>query len=343
MIILSMLQGLLSFTVFTTGCYSEKSSATPTETSVENSRSGNYIKNPTFKLATNNVSGVVARVGETNITLSDFFDYLTRKSPPQMSKHDATKYRIDVLDEMINFELLALDAEKRGYANSPEAIHEARRMMIQEMIKRLTEEEGIKLAKISDREIEDFYQRGEASFIKPPEVSIAHIILKDRKKAQVLLQKIKSLPDDMKLFRDIARSCVNNLKDECRYEESELFYENENLQKSKSKIPGVVRKASFSMHSIGEIYNKVIISEEGYHLIKITGKLPKTSLEEVRRQIRVHLLRKKRDTFVEAFVLGLRKKYDVIENKGVLDLVRVGPVVAKLKDTKPRLSLAKTE
>ncbi|RYE88702.1 MAG: hypothetical protein EOO75_13010 [Myxococcales bacterium] len=71
---------------------------------------------------------VLARVGDRTITLGDYAAALERMNDFDRMRYQAPDKRRELLNEMIDFELLALEARRQGLDKSPELIAAQRRL-----------------------------------------------------------------------------------------------------------------------------------------------------------------------------------------------------------------------
>ena len=86
-----------------------------------------------------------------------------------------------------------------------------------------------------------------------------------------------------------------------------------------------MRDAVWTLAKNGDLFDGVVQSDLGFHIVKRTGERPALArtLEDARRLIQNRLWREKREAAIEAFVADLRKKADVKENMDVLAQVKV--------------------
>jgi len=90
---------------------------------------------------------------------------------------------------MVKFELLAREASRRGLDKDDEVVRTKKQVMIQQMMK--TEfEDKVKLADITDQEIEAYYKAHPEEFNKPAQMRASQIVLKDEAKAKKILKQL---------------------------------------------------------------------------------------------------------------------------------------------------------
>jgi parvulin-like peptidyl-prolyl isomerase len=266
---------------------------------------------------------VLAKIGETVITVGDFADRLASQSPYLRARYASPERRKEFLDNMVRFELLALEAKKRGHEQQPEVDRVRRQMMVQQMMKEMFDDKGVKLSDITDAEIKAYYDANPAEFRKPAQRRASHILFKDKAKAESVLKKLQAAPDDMELFRKLAEENTQDPETKPRFGDLRFF--SQEPAEGESAPPKPVRDAVFALDKTGALHAQVIQSEQGFHVVKMTGERAALdrSLEDARRLIQNRLWRKKREAAIERFVSDLRKKSDIKENLALLGQVKV--------------------
>jgi peptidyl-prolyl cis-trans isomerase C len=266
---------------------------------------------------------VLAKIGDTTITVGEFADRLASQSPYLRARYQSPERRREFLDNMVRFELLALEAKKRGQDKLPEVQRVREQMMVQQMMKELFDDQGVKLSDISDKEIQEYYDKNPTEFHKPEQRRASHILFKDKAKAEATLKKLQAAPDDMELFRKLAEQ--NNTDPSTKDRFGDLRFFAQQPQPGETAPPQAVRDAVFKLAKTGDMAPEVVQSEQGFHVIKLTGERAALdrSLEDARRLIQNRLWRKKREDAIEAFVADLRKKADLKENLELLNQVKV--------------------
>lgn len=269
---------------------------------------------------------VLAKVGDTVITLGDFAERLGDQSPYLRARYNSPERRREFLDNMVRFELLALEAKKRGEDKLPDVQRVRRQIMVQEMMKEMFDDKGVKLSDITDAEIEAYYNAHKDEFHKPAQRRASHILfkdkVKDRAKADAALKKLLAAGGDMELFRKLA---ADNQDADTKDRFGDLRFFAREPAPGESAPPKAVREAAFSLQKVGDVYPKLIESEQGLHVLELTGERDALdrSLQDARRLIQNRLWREKREAAIDKFVGGLRAKADVKENLDLLEQVKV--------------------
>ncbi len=208
-----------------------------------------------------------------------------------------------VLENLIRFEVLAKEADKRGLGEDPEVV----RTMKQVMIQKLMQDEfdnRVKIEDITDAEMKAFYDSHNNEYNQPEQVRVSALVVKrDGKLAARLADEIKGPKgQDNKAFRDMVMQFSEDEASKVRG--GDLRYFDETTQ----EVPKDVVKASFALEKVGDVAGP-IKTDQGFYIIKQTGrrKALTRTFDEVKRQIQNRLYREKRTNVMEAFVENLRK------------------------------------
>ncbi len=129
--------------------------------------------------------------------------------------------------------------------------------------------------------------------------------------------------DDMQLFRTLA--AANNQDEETKARDGDLRFFSREPEAGETSPPKAVREAVFALAKIGDVAPSLVESEQGLHIVKLTGDRPALdrSLDDARRLIQNRLWREKRQAAIDKFVADLRAKADVKENLDLLAQVKV--------------------
>jgi len=266
----------------------------------------------------------IAKIGDTTITVGEFAERLSSQSPYLRARYSSPERKREFLDNMVRFELLAIEAQKRGLDKEAEVDRVKRQMMVQQMMTELFDEKGVKLSDIPDADIEAYYAAHKAEFNKPEQRRASHILCKTKPECEGVLAKLKAgKADDMEAFRKLADQ--HNTDAETKERQGDLRFFSQEPAEGETVPPKPVRDAVWTLAKNGELFDGVVQSDQGFHVVKRTGERPALArtLEDARRLIQNRLWREKREAAIEAFVADLRKKADVKENMDVLAQVKV--------------------
>jgi peptidyl-prolyl cis-trans isomerase C len=276
-------------------------------------------------LTAEQASQVLVKVGDRTITVGEFAERLADQSPYLRARFRSSEHRREFLDNMVRFELLSIEAEKRGYHQSPEVKKIRDQKMVQRMMKKFFDEGGEKISDIKEEEIKAYYEQNRHEYHKPEQVRASHILFKNKQQAQKVLRQLRNARGDVRLFRELAAK--NSIEEKTRQNGGDLRFFSRPSQKTshEPEVPDSVRQAAFSIKDKGGVHPSVVASEQGFHVVQLTDRRRAydRSLEEARRSIQNHLWRERREKAIDAFVQQLREKAKVEEHPELLDQIRV--------------------
>jgi peptidyl-prolyl cis-trans isomerase C len=268
----------------------------------------------------------VAKIGDRVITAGDFADRLAEQSPYLRARYTSPERRRELLDNMVRFELLALEAERQGYFDRPEVRRAENRVLVEALMREEIDEK-IKLTDVTDGEIEAYYEANKAEYDQPEQVRISHILLESRAEAEALLRELLANPSDGDAFRQAAKTRTKDDATRARY--GDLRFASrpaEGEPQAENAPPRKVVEAAFTLEKIGDLHPRVVETDRGFHIVKLTARRAalRRTIDDVRRVIQSKLYREKREAALEALVERLMKEAGVKVDPSALDAVSVG-------------------
>ena len=264
----------------------------------------------------------VAEIDDVKITIEDFQDRINKQSPYLRSRYTSLERKKEFLDNLVRFEVMAREAEKKGYDKDPEVVRSMKQVMIQKLMKEEFDNR-LKLEDIKDDECKVFYDGHPDEYNKPAEVRASAIFTKDEKKAADAIKKVKEKAKagkiDSAVFGDLAKDLTEDEK--AKPARGDLRY----FDVKSTLYPKQVIDAAFALKDVGDFTDKPLKAGDGYWVISKTGdrKAFTRSFEEVKRQIQNRLYRDKRTKAMEDYVAELKRKANVKVNEDNLNKVQV--------------------
>jgi peptidyl-prolyl cis-trans isomerase C len=272
---------------------------------------------------------VVAKIDDSRITVADVQERMNKQSPFVRARFTTPEKKKEFLDTLIRFEVLANEAEKRGYDKDPEV----QRVMKQQMISKFLQkdfESKLKVEDVPDADVEKYYKEHPTEFNQKDEVRVSEIVVKEKGKADKALAESRALPKgpatgaDQKGFRDLVNKYSEDEEAKARGGDLQFF------DKESTKYPKPIVEASFKLAEVGDVTS--VKTDKGWSVLRLTQKRPgfNRPLPEVKRQIQQRLFRDLRSKSMDTFVADLKKKSKIEVNeenlaKVVLDTGMSGP------------------
>ena len=86
-----------------------------------------------------NQGKAIATIGDTVITEGEFKARLMRQSPFARARYNTKEKKVQFLNNMVRFELLAQEAKRRGLDQDPDVQDTMKKVMVQKLIRSLGE------------------------------------------------------------------------------------------------------------------------------------------------------------------------------------------------------------
>jgi peptidyl-prolyl cis-trans isomerase C len=275
--------------------------------------------NPTGQQSNEELKTVLAKIDDLTITLGEFQERINRQSPYIRARYTSLEQKKEFLDSLVRFEVLAKEAYRRGLDKDPEVVRTMKQVMIQKLMR---EEFDTKVSAdtVAENDIKTYYEANKAEYVKPEEVRVSAIILKNKAQAdRVAIEARGDAGKTNKGFRDLVMKY--SADEETKLRGGDLRYMDQNTK----DIPANVVKAAFTLYNTGDVSQAVDAGNGTYYVLKQTGrrKSMTKSFDDAKAQIRNKLFRDKRLQAQKDFVDGLRAKSKIEVNEANLAKVRI--------------------
>jgi len=257
---------------------------------------------------------VLAKVDDVVITTADLRELMARHAsqPFVLARYSSIEKKKDLLDSLIRYQVLAMEARKRGYERDPEV----QRVAKEKMVRLFTQQEindKVNLSDVQDADVERFYHEHAADYVRPELVRVSQIVMRERGKAAKVLAAAKALPKaDMKAFRDLVAKESEDPDSKQRGGDLTQF------DRASTLHPKAVVAAAFALQEIGDL-SDLVSTDRGFVILKLTERRPAVSrsLDEARGEIQRRLLDELRARRKQELVEETRKtvKVEIFEDE----------------------------
>jgi hypothetical protein len=301
------------------------------------------------RLTPEQASQVLAKVGSRSITLGDFAAALERMDPFERMRYQTKDRRQALLDEMINVELLAREAERRGLDRRPETIELVRQFQRDELLARLRASLP-RPSELPAADVSRYYQDHRADFAEPEQRRGAEIVLDDLELARrVVREAAEASPERWReLVQKYAPAAAPAAGDKTAARPAlEIPGDLGFLaaasnppraaasspaapaaeQPSSDDVPTAVREALFRIPPPAGVYPEPVSVGERHHVVRLVSlrEARQRSLAEVDTQIRLRLISQREDEAKRALLAQLREQTAIKVDEAALQ--RIEPVV----------------
>lgn len=271
---------------------------------------------------------VLARVGERTITLADYAAVLDRMDRFERLRYQTPERRRALLDELINTELLAREAERRGVHEAPETQAYLNQLLRDEVRRRLRAEQP-ELSDLPEGEVAAYYQAHRDEFHDPERRRVAVIAVRSATLAQRLHGELQ-LADAHAWGEAVRQHSV--LKSGKGAEALPLDLEGDlglvsapgQARGVNTRVPAAVRRAVFEISEPGKLAPKVVQEGSLHYLVRLIARSPARArtLEEADTTIRARILRSRLSAAEDELKARLEKEVPVTINESAIRRIK---------------------
>lgn len=260
---------------------------------------------------------VLARIGNDTITVGEFQDRINQQSPYVRARYTSMERRREFLDNLVRFEVLAQEAQRKGLDEDEEVVRTMKQVMIQKLMHDAYER-SVKLDDITDAECRAYYDAHPEEFNKPEEVRVADIVVPDEATAKKVLADARLKSPDTVTFRALVAEYSTDPA--TRLRGGDLRYFDANTK----ELPPEIVKAAFQLGEAGSV-SAPVPGPGGLHVLKLMGrrKAITRGFDDVKAQIKNRLFRDKRQQAMEDYVKKLRDAAKVEVHDDLLGQVKI--------------------
>jgi len=273
---------------------------------------------------------VVAKGSGIVITADELKARLDEQSPMVRQTFQSLDRKKQFLDNLVRFELLAREAEKQGLAKDPDVQFTMKRVMVSKYYQRFFQDQDAG-KKVSDAEVQQYYDEHKDEFHRPARIHAAHIFLAaeagspDRAKKAAEAKKLlaKVLADQAKNPGAFAAAARESTEDQAtKATGGDLGFK---TQEELEKAYDPAFAAAVAKLGDNETSPSVIESPKGFHLLRVYGRQPELNrtLDEAKAQIASRLASQKKTKEFDDFMKKLREDAKVTVNDAELEKVAV--------------------
>lgn len=247
---------------------------------------------------------VLAKVDDVVITIGEFQERINRMSPYVRDRYTSLETKRDFLQKLIQFEVLAKEAKRRGFDKDPNVVRTLKQVMIQKLTKDEFENK-VKPTDVTEAEMRAFYEKNRKMYTKEAELRVSAIIMNNFAVAtRVAKEALGPVGRSPKGFRDLVGKY--SIDDATKIRGGDLRY----FKRTSTTIPRPIIEAAFKLNRTGDVTGPINGGNGRYYIIRQTGKRPAVNrtFEQVKRNIKNRLYREKRRDAQKEFLKRLKAK-----------------------------------
>lgn len=280
-------------------------------------------RSPRTGLTETEAKEVLAEVGDRKITLGDYAETLLRMGQFERARYQSPERQKELLEEMIDLELLAQEARRRGLDRKPEnelrLVQALRDERLEELRRSLPPEASLPMA-----EVQQYYESHLAEFEEPERRRALVIVTAGKKAAEEACQKAQDASGTVwgELARNYSLDRRGLEANDALEWAGDLGFVSAPAEKrgDNAEVPAKVREELFRLAKVGGVSAAPVEVGGKYYVVRWGGTSParKRSLKDAERTIRVELQRQKFLAAERALEGELRKKYPILIDEKAL-------------------------
>jgi parvulin-like peptidyl-prolyl isomerase len=277
---------------------------------------------------------VLAKVGDREITLGEYAETLERMDPFERIRYQSADRRKLLLNEIIQVELLAEEAKRRGLDKQPETQERLRQILKDELL-RDVHHEVPGPNDVSEADVHAYFDAHHDEFKEPERRRVAHLVLATEAQAKAALQKAEgaSAADWGKLVSDVS---LDKPPKSAAPAPTELAGDlgivgpPGHPRGANPRVPEALRAAVFEIAKVGDVLSRIVPDAGRFHIVRMTGRSEARdrSFQDSERTIRVALVQQKIREREEQLEAELKQRYPVTVDDEALAKVKVPDVDA---------------
>lgn len=247
-----------------------------------------------------NESKVLALVQGKEITEQVVLKFLNDLGPQMAMQFQSPEGMKRVVDELVNQEVIYLDAIEKGIDKEEEYKIELDRVK-EGLLKQYAVNQLLMDISVTEEEVQEYYNENKDRFQKPESIVASHILIESEEKANAIIAEI----NEGISFEDAA----------IKYSTCPSKEQGGNLGEfTRGQMVPEFDTAAFDMEV--DNISEPIQTQFGYHIIKVLGKNEGSlsEFDEVKDQLTQQLLGVKQQEFYLIKTNELKQKYDVVNN-----------------------------
>ncbi len=314
-IVMIRVPGILLTIALVAGCHKNDDAPIATKTS-----NAPGAPNTPSQQSSEEMKTVLAKIDDVTITLAEFQERINRQSPYIRARYTSLEQKKEFLDSLVRFEVLAKEAYRRGLDKDPEVVRTMKQVMIQKLIRDEFDVKVTAEGAVSDSEMKAYYDANVGEYVKPEEVRVSAVIVKNKAQAdRVAIEARGDAGKTNKGFRDLVMKY--SADEETKLRGGDLRY----MDATTKDVPANVVKAAFTLFNTGDVSTAVDAGNGTFYVLKQTGRRKSVTktFDDAKPQIRNKLFRDKRLQAQKDFVDGLRAKSKIEINEANLARVRI--------------------
>ena len=248
-------------------------------------------------------SHVIATVDDHTITVTDLERFISKQPAGLRAQYRSPAKKKELLQNLIRFELMVRDAERRGIDKDPEVERLMKQQLVNQLVQRQVDR-GWTPADISDADAEAYYKEHAEQFSGGlEEVRVSQIVVKDRGRTQVVMAAARALaPKDERGFGELVKKYSDDPESKAKGGTLPWL-----SRVGSGQAPALVN-AAFALGEASSV-SEAIETPQGFHVLKFWERRRRGGrpFETVKQEVKTRLHYERRAKRMEDWLSDLRK------------------------------------
>jgi peptidyl-prolyl cis-trans isomerase C len=265
---------------------------------------------------------IVTFAADRYLTVGQLEDAIQAQNPLMQERYASERAVRAVLDKNLRFELLADEAERRGYGQNAAVVMAARQNAVQALLKREFDD-TIQAEAVPEADMHKYYDEHRDEFVRGEGRRASLLLLPDDAAARAQLARAQSA--DLRAFRELVRSSSIDQASKQRggdlstFDAQGRFFDDES-----GSIDPAIARAVFALRELGATSDIVAVGDHRA-ILRLSGIQPARDepFAEAKERIRMRLWRERRQSAIDAHLDTLKKQLNVRVHPELVDAVKL--------------------
>lgn len=290
---------------------------------------------PAGGLGAEQAAKIVAKVGDRTVTLGDFARTLERMDPFDRLRYQTKERRRELLQEMIDVELLAQEARRRGLDKRPE-VQDALRQIYRDALLQKVRDTLPPPGAITAAEVKAYYDANVDRYNEPERRRVSAIVMTSKADAEGVLKLAQAVKTNTEWGELFLKNSITAPRTKGPNDPVDLMGDlgivgpPGDPKGGNTRVPEAVREAVFKLPAVGQVVPQIIEAEGKVFVARLSGLTAghRRTLAEADRTIRVAILQQRLADLEKQLDDELRAKFAVqIDDKVLGDIALPGALV----------------
>ncbi|MET0389891.1 MAG: peptidylprolyl isomerase [Polyangiales bacterium] len=265
---------------------------------------------------------VVLTLDTGRITVGELEDAIVEQNPLMQARYASTDAVRALLEKQLRFELLAAEAERRGYGRDAETVLAQRQSAVQTFIKHQFDD-VLTAQSIPVDDVRKYYDEHHDEFVRGEGRRASLLLVKPEAATKQLTTRAQSA--DLRAFRELVRS--DSVDQSTKQRGGDLSYFDASgklFDDEDGSVEPAISKAAFALREVGDTSEWLQLGE--YRgILRLTGIRPahEEAFAKAEERLRMRLWRERRQTAIDAHTSALKTQLNVLVHPELVDAVKL--------------------